>query len=86
MSVSPCRISLLYDNPHSVSCNCRVVNASRQGLADIARHVIGCHLTQETRVQNALDNGAGNIRQAIPPAASEVRRPARSADWLPQRR
>ena len=27
----------------------------RSGLADIARHVIGCHLTQETRVQTALD-------------------------------
>jgi len=42
------------------------------GLADIARHVIrchlaqemravGCHLTEEARVQNALDDVAGNI-------------------------
>jgi hypothetical protein len=27
---------------------------SRYGMADIARHVIGYHSTQETRVQNAL--------------------------------
>jgi len=29
--------------------------AMRQVLADIARHVIGCQLTQQTRVQRTLD-------------------------------
>jgi hypothetical protein len=33
-----------------------------QGLADIARHVIGCQTTQETRVQDAVDDVASNIR------------------------
>jgi len=32
---------------------------------DIDRHVIGCHLTQETRAQNPLDDVVGNICQAI---------------------
>jgi len=27
----------------------------RQGLIDSARHFMGCHLTQETRVSNAFD-------------------------------
>jgi hypothetical protein len=31
------------------------------GLADIAHHVIGCNLTQETRVVNALDDVARTI-------------------------
>jgi len=30
-------------------------------LADIARHVIRCHLSQEMMVQNALYDVAGNI-------------------------
>jgi hypothetical protein len=28
-------------------------------------HVVGCHLTQETRVRRALDDAASNIRQAL---------------------
>jgi hypothetical protein len=36
-----------------------------QGLADIARHVIGCHLTQETRIQNVLDDVASETCQAL---------------------
>ena len=36
-----------------------------KGLADIASHVIGCHLPHETKVQNAFDDEAGNIRQAL---------------------
>ena len=35
------------------------------GLADIARHVIGCHLPQDTRAQSALDDEASNILQAL---------------------
>ena len=31
------------------------------GLADIARHVIGCQLSQETRVQDVLDDVASSI-------------------------
>ena len=30
---------------------------SMQGLTDIARHVTGCRLIQETRVQNSFDEG-----------------------------
>ena len=36
------------------------------GVVNIARHVIGCHLTQETWIKSALDDVAGNIRQARP--------------------
>jgi len=35
------------------------------GLADVADRVIGRRLTQETRVQHALDDVAGNIYQAL---------------------
>ena len=31
------------------------------GLTDAARHVTGCHLTRETRVQSALDNAAVRV-------------------------
>jgi hypothetical protein len=43
--------------------------ASALGQADIARHFKGCHLRfiTESRVRNALDDVAGDIRQAIPP-------------------
>jgi len=37
----------------------------RRGLADVARRVIGCHSTQETRVHSALDDVASVIRQAV---------------------
>jgi hypothetical protein len=36
-----------------------------QGLMDSARHVIGCHLTQETGVQNAFDDVASTIHQSL---------------------
>ena len=36
------------------------------GQADTARHVVGCRSTQDTRVQHALDDVAGNICQALP--------------------
>ena len=32
-----------------------------EGLQDTARHVIGCHLTEETRVQEALDDVASLV-------------------------
>ena len=35
------------------------------GLAKIARHVKGCHGSQGTRVQNALDDVASNICQVL---------------------
>jgi len=43
-----------------------------RGLADIARvlHVIGCHLTRETRVQTALDVVTGDVCQAVSLAKS----------------
>ena len=40
--------------------------AVSQGLADIARHVIGCRSTQETRVQSVLDDVASSNSQALP--------------------
>ena len=33
---------------------------------DSARHVIGCHLTQESRVQNAFYDAASTIHQSLP--------------------
>jgi len=35
-----------------------------QGLAYFARHVIGCHVTQATRVQQTFDDVERNIWQA----------------------
>jgi hypothetical protein len=35
-------------------------HAIEQGSADIARHVLGCRLTQEKRVQMRVDDVAGN--------------------------
>ena len=35
-------------------------------LADVAHHVRTWHLTQEMRVQSALDDVGGNIDQALP--------------------
>ena len=35
------------------------------GLADVARHVTGCHLTQERKVQGAWHDVAGIICQAL---------------------
>ena len=46
------------------------------GLADIARHVMGFHLTSETRDQNALDDEAGNICQAPPQCSGRRRMPS----------
>ena len=34
-------------------CKVRVGDVAGKFLADIARHVTGCHVTQETRVQGA---------------------------------
>ena len=46
------------------------MHAARQsGPADVARkeeHVIGCRLTQETRVVMRVDEVAGNICSALP--------------------
>jgi hypothetical protein len=55
--------------------------ADMWGLMDSARHVIGCHLTQETRVQNEFDDLASTIHQPLPMcAAQEV------TWWRPGRR
>ena len=42
-------------------------------LAGIARHVTGCRLTQETRVQNTLTDVAGNICLAVLLGSKEAR-------------
>ena len=34
--------------------------------ADVAGHVIGRHLTQDTSVQSAFDDVTGDIRRALP--------------------
>ena len=34
--------------------------AAGSGLADTVRHVIGCHLTEETKFQMRVDDAAGN--------------------------
>ena len=36
------------------------------GLAGVARHVIGYHSTQETKVQSALDDVSSNVCKALP--------------------
>ena len=46
------------------------------GLPDVARHVIGCHLNQDTTVLMRADNVASNARQAPP-------RPPRCTRWSP---
>jgi hypothetical protein len=38
---------------------------SWQGLTHSARHVIGCRISQDTRVQNAFDDVASTIYQSI---------------------
>ena len=35
-------------------------SASYKGLAGVTLHIIGCHSTEETRVQNAAEDVAGN--------------------------
>jgi len=54
------------------------VAGSAMGLADIARHVIGCHLTPATSVQYALDDVASSIWQA--PAVGDEARARRPHD------
>jgi hypothetical protein len=46
--------------------------------ANIAGRVIGCRLSQETRVQSALDDVAGNIRQQAPRNLASIRLPTRT--------
>ena len=41
------------------------VAAASQGLKDSARHVIGCLLTQYTRIQYAFDDVASTIHQSL---------------------
>jgi len=58
-----------------------------KGLADTARHVIGCHLTQETRVQNACRWRGGQcaLRQMLPATAYgavEVRKRGFTMRWM----
>ena len=36
------------------------------GLADVARHIIGFHFIEETRVLNAFDDVKGKIFQVLP--------------------
>jgi hypothetical protein len=46
---------------HTQTCLKKSLLYSWYGLADIACHVIGCRLTQETRVQSALDDRRSHI-------------------------
>jgi hypothetical protein len=54
-------------------------SASSQGLMDSARHVIGCHSTQETWVQHACGELASTIHQSLPEAPWRPRRPSCAA-------
>jgi hypothetical protein len=60
--------------------------AAAEGLAIFARHVKGCHLIQETRVQSTLDDVSANIRQALlmpPPPALPPPLPLRLSPHRP---
>jgi len=46
---------------HALSLSAR----PRLGLADVAGHVIGCHLYLETWVPRAFDDVVGNVSQAV---------------------
>jgi hypothetical protein len=43
----------------------RLVTRQAMCLADTARHVIGCRLTQETRFQNACNDMASDVYPAL---------------------
>ena len=51
------------------------------GRSIIARHVIGCHLTQETWVQSVLVDVASSLRQDLP-----RRHSGQAAERIVQRR
>jgi len=46
----------------------------------VARHIIGCHFTQETRVQTRVDDVAGDICQALPKGQAGGQLPAAERD------
>jgi len=65
-----------YSSPrHRVPCNSRnegsnaLDDVANNILPDVARYVVGCHLTHGTRVQSALDDVASSVCQAILPGA-----------------
>jgi hypothetical protein len=43
----------------------RVHDVTTTGLADVARHLMGCTVTKESKVLLAVDDVASNIRQAL---------------------
>ena len=45
------------------------VTCEQLGLADIASHVIGCHVAQGNTVLSAVDDVAGSVCQDLPPRA-----------------
>ena len=45
-----------------ITCRISIEVSSLEGPTYIARHVIGCHMTEQTRVQNALDDSAWQIQ------------------------
>jgi hypothetical protein len=49
-----------------------VVVGKGQGLMDIARHGITCHLAQEMKVQNAFDDVASTIHLSLATGSSAV--------------
>jgi len=51
--------------PASLRIALRAAPSTAEGLTDGARNVIGCHLTQATRVLNALVDVASNICQSF---------------------
>jgi len=53
------------DLTSQISSGSFTYGGNRQGMMDGARHVIGCHLTPEPRVQNAFDDVASTIHQFL---------------------
>jgi len=76
-SPRPCIIETATCARRSISGRMPLSTPPRLGRADIVvvRHVIGCQLISETRVQNAFDDGLGDICQALGGGGSHRRNP-----------
>jgi len=53
------------DLTSQISSGSFTYGGNRQGMMDVARHVIGCRLTPEPRVQNAFDDVASTIHRLL---------------------
>jgi len=60
-------------NSSNLGLQCVSLTWLGAGLADIAHHIIGCHLTHVTRVYNAFNDEARNHFQALACGVVRVR-------------